>query len=284
VNIADNGTIRQILDQISFNSDVPKLILSIFILFILAKFLRDYRNDLRRGANLEVILALIITFLSIAGLVTSWLIPPFTLALLAVLFTGILKNTYILEKIEQKSHSRDVFLEAFDKREVNENVEHANEVIFLGTTLSNVVHGQYSRIEESLKKGNKIKILVVESNSNLCNIVARRFYEPKNGESIIQDLNSTIGMCRHLESIAKNTKGQLEIRLLDFLPSFGAIFVNPEGNNSKLYLWYYTYKTKNPTKPKMILRPTDERWYQLFKEMILALWNNAKPIPLAERD
>jgi hypothetical protein len=261
--------------------DITQLLLlitvSIFVLLTLIKFLRKSGKDFLKGENLEVIMAFFFTFLSITGLVPPTLILPFTLALLAVLSVSILKNRNILEKIERNSSiDRSIFAEAFDKEEVDRNIEHAKEIIFLGTNLGNVTRGQYSRIEESLKKGNKVKILIIEANSSLCDIVAKRHYEPTKGEEILKELSISLGRCKNLFLKSKETKGRLEIRFLDFLPPFGGIFIDPEDINGIIYMWFYTYKIRNQTKPKVILHAMDGQWYQLFKEEIFALWENAR--------
>lgn len=235
-----------------------------------------FRKNVLKVDNLEVVLAIIVAFLSITGLAPTWLVSPFILALLAVLSVAILKNRNILEKIERNSYSnRNVFLDSFNEEEVDKNLEHAKEVIILGTNLPNVMHRQYSRIEQKLRNGDKIKILIVKSDTKLSEIIAERYYEPKKIDSILADSNTTIELCKELHSIAKETKGELKFRFLDYLPPFGAIFVNPQDDNGIIYLWFYTYKTRDPKKPKMVLHATDSKWYQLFKEIIIALWDHA---------
>jgi len=275
-----NDTINSILVLITPNGNIYQsillIIVLIFVLAALIKFLRLFGKDVLKGDNLEVIMAFVLAFLSITGLVHPSLVFPFVLALLAVLSVAILKNRYILESIERRSSNNlSTFIESFNKDEVDKNIEGAKEIIFLGTNLDNVIHSQYYRIEERLKKGSEIKILLIKPNKTLCDIVAKRYYEPTKGETISKDLTTSIERCMNLESISKEAKGKLEIRFLDFLPSFGAIFINPEAYDGIIYLWFYTYKTKNPIKPKMILHSTDDRWYRLFKEEIIALWNNA---------
>lgn len=281
----NSSIFSHIFPGIDINQFVLLIIVSIFVLLALLKFLRKSRKDFFKGENLEVIMAFFFTFLSITGLVPPKLILPFTLALLAVLSVSILKNRTILEKIERNSSiDRSIFAEAFDKEEVDRNIEHAKEIIFLGTNLSNVTRGQYFRIEESLKKGNYVKILIIEANSNLCDIAAKRHYEPTKGEEILKELGISIERCRNLFLMSKETKGRLEIRFLDSLPPFGGIFIDPEDSNGIIYMWFYTYKTRNPTKPKVILHAKDGQWYQLFKEEILALWENAREYNSCENE
>ncbi len=100
-------------------------------------------------------------------------------------------------------------------------------------------------------------------------------YEPTKGEDILKELSISFERCKNLYLMSKETNGQLEIRFLDFLPPFGGILINPENNNSILYMWFYTYKIKTQTKPKVILHALDGQWYQLFKDEIFALWENA---------
>jgi hypothetical protein len=252
------------------------IIASIFVLLTLIKFLRISGKAILKGDNLEVTMAFFFAFLGITGLARPSLILPFTLALLAVLSVAMLKNRSILEEIERKpAISQNVFIQAFDKEEVDRNIEQANQIIFLGTNLRSVTHDQYSRIEESLRKGNSIKILMI--NGSLCDLASKRNYEPTIGEEILKELNISIKRCRALYSMSKQTKGKLEIRLLDYLPPFGAIFIDPQEDlKGTLYLWFYTYRTRNTTKPKVILHARDGHWYQVFKEAIFALCKDAR--------
>lgn len=158
-------TINSILVLITPNSNIQQsillIIVLIFVLAALIKFLRLFGKDVLKGDNLEVIMAFFLAFLSITGLVHPSLVFPFVLALLAVLSVAILKNRYILESIERRSSNNlSTFIESFNKDEVDKKIENAKEIIFLGTNLENVIHSQYYRIEESLKKGGEIKILV----------------------------------------------------------------------------------------------------------------------------
>lgn len=273
-------SIRSISQYISSDIDIIQLFLLfvvlIFIILAFRNFLQISRRDILKGDNIEVTMAFFFTFLSITGLAPSYLILPFTLALLAVLSTAILKNRNILENIERNSSiNRSIFTKAFDKEEVDRNIEHAKEMIILGTNLSNITRSQYSRIEDSLKKGNKVKILMIDLNKDLCDIVAKRHYEPTKGEDILKELSISFERCKNLYLMSKETKGQLEIRFLDFLPPFGGILINPDDNTGILYMWIYTYKIKTQTKPKVILHALDGQWYQLFKDEIFALWENA---------
>lgn len=275
-----SDSIRLIGQYIFSEIDMIRLfllfIVLIFIIFAFRNFLRISRRDILTGDNIEVTMAFFFTLLSITGLAPSYLILPFTLALLAVLSTAILKNRNILENIERNSSiNRSIFTKAFDKEEVDRNIEHAKEIIILGTNLSNITRSQYSRIEDSLKKGNKVKILIIELNKDLCDIAAKRHYEPTKGEDILKELSISFERCKNLYLMSKETKGQLEIRFLDFLPPFGGILINPEDNTGILYMWIYTYKIKTQTKPKVILHALDGQWYQLFKDEIFALWENA---------
>jgi hypothetical protein len=285
-----NETIRPIIESILPGADAPRFILSIFVFIVMVKFLLEFRKELFRGDNIEVIMAIVIAFLSITGLAPSLLVAPFTLALLTVLSASILKNRYILEKIEKNSRiNKNTLIKEFNVEEVNSSIEHAKDIIFLGEDLSMTIYKQFSRIEDRLKNGTNIKILMIDPNSNLCDLAAMHYYADTKGEDIRNNINTSIQRCKKLETIGKETKGQLEIRLLDYLPPFGAIFVDPESDNGKLYLWYRPYKVKNQTKPKMVFSALegyalDGYWYQLFKEEIIALWDHAHECRCEQRE
>ena len=274
-------TLSSALQSALHGIDTTQLILlsiaAIFVLVTFLIFLIKSRKDLLRGDSVEIVMAYFFAFLSITGIAQPSSVLPFTLALLAVLSVAILKNRNLLEKVERDlSDSQGVFTQKFDEYEVNRNIEQAKQIMFLGTNLKSVTHVQYSRIEDSLRRGNQIQILMIESKSSLCDLAAKRDYEQTSGEEILKELNISMQRCKNLYLMARETKGTLEIRFLDFLPPFGGILIDSQDDrNGKLYLWFYTYRTKNTTKPKVTLNAMDGQWYHLFKEEIFALWRDA---------
>ena len=100
--------------------------------------------------------------------------------------------------------------------------------------------------------------MIDPNNDKMCDLAAMHYYAETKGEDIRNNINTSIQRCRKLETIENEIKGQLEIRLLDYLPPFGAIFIDPESDNGKLYLWYRPFKVKNQTKPKMVFSASEE--------------------------
>ena len=65
-----------------------------------------------------------------------------------------------------------------------------------------------------------------------------------------------------------------------------------QGENIDLYVtvivsivlvaWHYAFKTHFGNQPQVALKPEDGRWYELVREEIHALWENATPWPFAQ--
>ena len=77
--------------------------------------------------------------------------------------------------------------------------------------------------------------------------------------------------------LARETGGNMELGTTDQLLSYGAYGVDLDRTHGVIYLWLYRYRTETANQPKMVLRPRDGHWYELFKEDIERLWEDATP-------
>ena len=58
------------------------------------------------------------------------------------------------------------------------------------------------------------------------------------------------------------------------------VFVNPSTTDSRLYMEYYSYKTRHDSHLCLVLSARDGDWLDLFRDQLNELWNDAEPLPL----
>lgn len=242
------------------------------------RIFRRVWKDIQQGENIDlyvtVALAIILAILNLVGLAPSVLLNSITLAVLALITIAILGNRHRLEVIiERTSLATDrIPLEEFPPEFVLE-LENAKEVWLTGIHQSAVITAYYSLFERKLKRGDKLRVLVVDPNGAACKMAAMRFPgRVSENQERIRILSTLESLCE-LKKIAPSN---LEIRTIDYLLEYGAFLLDPETPEGVAYLQRYTFKTLGGArKPKLVYRRQDGRWYDLVCAEIRALWENA---------
>jgi hypothetical protein len=219
--------------------------------------------------------SIIVSSLNILGLTSQSLVISITLAVLGLLAITSLVNRYKTEEtLEKVSHAqKEVFLYEFPP-DWQSHLENCYELWVLGINLARTVTSYFSLFEKKLKRGDKIKVLLVDPNSQAVQVSAIRrpqaSYSDQNRTYILTSLES---FCE----LKANSPDNLEIRIIDYPLSFSIFGVDPYTANGILYLSYYPYKTPGGTIPRMMLQSKNGRWYDHFREEMQNLWDNALP-------
>jgi hypothetical protein len=70
----------------------------------------------------------------------------------------------------------------------------------------------------------------------------------------------------------------IEIRTIEHPLTFGVYVIDPQQTGGTLPLKHCPFKMPvGRARPGLVLRPVDQRWYDLFWAEIQTLWNNGKP-------
>jgi hypothetical protein len=237
-------------------------------------------GDIRRGENIDlyvtVTVAIALAALNIAGVAPPTWIAPLNLAVLALLAIATLGNRHrlegILKQITQSTES--VLLENFPA-DTYRNVEQSKELWLVGVTLSSTLEALYPLFESKLRRGDSIRVLVVNPDGAACAMAAMRHYARTDVERLRAEIRTTLTDLCELQKVAPD---RLEIRTIEYSLTFGAYVVDPEEASGVLYLKHYPFKMPlGRARPGLVLRPRDERWYDHFRSEIRFLWENATP-------
>lgn len=234
-------------------------------------------RDIRQGENIDlyltVVVSIVLTILTIIDVVPSSWVMPLNLSILALFSFAILGNRYRIETVLEKLTNRsERLLTAFPGDQLRSEILSSKELMLLGADLNLTLMRNYPQLTDKLQKGDSIKVLLVNPESPACEMTSVLHYEPMPPDDKRRVIHRSLSICRELKH---RTDGELEVRLLDHLPTFGAFALDLKSPDGVLYLWHYTFKTRDAMRPKMILRPTDGYWYQFFCEEISTIWDNA---------
>ncbi len=240
------------------------------------KLLHQIVQDLRQGENIDLyvtlLVAIVLTFLNVLGIAPqSWLIP-LTLAVLGLLTVTILGNRQrldaLLEKMPQQSQN-SLLIDEFPA-DMPERIQNSSELWMLGISLSNTLIKFYQVFEKQLKRGGRIKVLLIDPEGTSCGMSASALYPSATVDQNRMLINRSLELLYELE---KSTQGKLEIRVIDYALSFGGVLVNPSLADGTMYLRLYTFQTPMP---KMLLHSQDRRWWGIFTEQYQRLWEKAQ--------
>lgn len=140
-----------------------------------------------------------------------------------------------------------------------------------GVTIRGTLRNHYGQMEDKLRKGHRIKVLLVHPDGPAVDLAASRYYATTGRDSarrsmqIGDSLNSLCGLKRIANS-------NLEIRTIQNPLTFGAICTSPDSVSGALYLEHFPFRTAPDSLPKYVLYSADGKWYDFFRKEILALW------------
>ncbi len=235
--------------------------------------------DIRQGENIDlyvtVAIAVFLVVLNIVGIAPQSWIAPLTLAVLALLAIAAVGNRHKLESIRQLigQTEKSPFLEEFPESLQNE-IEQAHELWIVGTNLRRTMVTYYSMLEQKLKRGDTIRVLVMNPDGESIEISVSRSYRPVDAETGRSNIRQTLNELCTLKEMSPNN---IEIRTLDYPLHFGGFVMSPDSSSGSIYLEHYAFKMSAWDSPKLILRHQDRHWYNFFKTQIQTMWDSGTP-------
>ena len=242
------------------------------------KLLKSIWQDIRQGENIDSYIAIIVALgLSIAnvfGFAPQSLLASITLAVLALLAITNLGNRHRLDAALGQKH-KDFFMTQLPET-ISDDMNKAKELWLFGYNLKKTIGKNLKLIDEKTERGEKIKILLVDPNKPGLVYANKTLYYTATDEQHRQWIENTLS---DLRQYPKSNRPYIEVRLIDFPIAFGVNAMDIMTSSGKIYIKTYEYKTKSEG-PRILLTPKDERWYEYYRDQILALWNDGKPYEL----
>jgi hypothetical protein len=240
------------------------------------KTLLSLWNEIRQGENIDsyiaIVVAIALSIANIFGIASQSLLASITLAVLALLAITNLGNRHRLESALNKNNN-DFFIKKFPETLVDDMIK-AKELWLSGYNLTRTIVTHMKLIEEKVERGEKVKILLLDPKAAALTYANRTLHYTVADEQHRQWIENTLN---NLHLIAKSNKSNIEVRLIDFPLSFSIKAMDIMTPSGKIYVKMYEYRVKTEG-PRIFLTTKDERWYEYYRDQILALWDDAKPV------
>jgi hypothetical protein len=232
-------------------------------------------NDFRSGENIDlyatVIVAIGLAILNVVGIAPQTYLAPITLAVLGLLAITSLGNRYRIEKLLQgQSWSVDDYYVEEYPASYKDDFEMAEELWLVGISLRRTIQANYPMIEQKVRQGHVIKILLVHPEGPGIEMAVARNYARREVEPKSSEIRFGLQLLCDLQRIPHNN---LEFRTIRYPLAYGVTAVNPDTASGTLYLEHYCFRTASDSLPRFVLRASDGRWYDFFKSEIKALWD-----------
>lgn len=232
-------------------------------------------QDIRRGDNIDLYIAVIIAIslavLNILGITPLSSLPPITLAVLGLLAISTLGNRHQVEKLMEQMNqpSGSLFLEDHPDSYKNDFLN-SSEILLIGVTLDRLIRNKYSVIESKLRKGDRIRFLLVHPEGAACEIAVKRMYIKTKVDNVRELIRNSISSLNQLKRIAPNN---LEIRTIQDPLTFGGVMMNTTSAKGILYIAHHPQRNVGRSQPKFVLHAKDGHWYEFFKLEVEAMWD-----------
>jgi hypothetical protein len=239
------------------------------------KLLQRIWDDIRAGENIDqyltIIVAITLTVLNLAGVSIQSQLAPFTVAILALLAINSLGNRF---KIDELLNKKTETLENFFRDEFppsyKTDFENSDVMWLVGVSLHRTIKTNYSILEEKLRRGQKLRVLLIHPEGAGVEISVARNYVHRGVEPKKNDILFILELLCGLREIAP---AGLEIRTIKFPLAFGVTAINPDTATGKLYVEHYGFRISTDSIPRYVLKASDGHWYDIQKKEIEALWN-----------
>jgi hypothetical protein len=237
--------------------------------------MRRIWDDIRSGENIDlyitVIVAIGLAILNVIGVAPQTYLAPITLAVLGLLAITSLGNRYRIEELLQKQvQSTDTFYVEEYPSSYKNDFETAEELWLIGVSLRRTFQANYPKIEQKLRQGHIIKVLLVHPEGAGLEMAVSRNYARREVEPKSNEIRFNLQL---LCDLRKSFPDKIEVRTIQYPLAYGVTAANPDTASGTLYLEHYCFRTASDSLPRFVLRAKDGRWYDFFKSEIRALWN-----------
>jgi len=238
-------------------------------------------TDIRRGQHIDlyvlVVVATILAALSILGVVSDKLVPPVTLAALAVLCAATLGTRHYVEEQLQKLAAPALTLgDRSQLPSIQERGRTASEIVVVGVSLISIVPPYLDFYEQKMRDGCTLRFLLLDPKSPSLKTLDSMIRVTNTQHDIEQSLTSL----RALIEAQKNVKGKCEVRQSSVFLPFGIAAFDPDKETGFMNVELLAYKKFFGERPHFVLtRRNNSKWFEFFKSQYEQLWSESQVWP-----
>lgn len=247
------------------------------------RFIKQISNDIRRGENIDlmitIVLVLVISVLNGLGLASTELVSSITLATIGLVAVGFLVTRYRLEDIYQKEDTPNSIHFAMQRTPTfATDLTAAKEVWMTGIILRGTTTGNFHEFKKKAEQKGKFRVLILDVNKIDMGKVLRQFSRGGSDEQFLADFRQTLNQYREI-SRATSSAGNVQVRLMDFVPPFRLYIFPKLEDGGVLYVEIYSYRTSLGSVPKFrISKQKNPEWYGYFVHQFEAMWKDAEAV------
>jgi hypothetical protein len=243
------------------------------------RVLRRIWGDIGRGENIDLYLlvgAVVALFLlDLFGVDVQSSLASATVAILGLLAVAMLVNRRRMEDLAQVSLGGERTILRDFPSELASDLDRAREVWLTGIHPNTTFHTYSSTLEKKLRRGDSLRVLVVDPNGAACEMAAMRISVQMNADDIRARVTSFLNTLCELRNMAPD---RLKIRTIDYLLEYGALVLDPDSASGVIYVRRYSFKSAGgAVKPKLVYHRKDGSWYDLICAEVRALWESGTP-------
>lgn len=239
------------------------------------QMVRRFWHDLSNFENLDlyvtIVLAIGLSLLNLLGTAPDTYIQPLTLAVLGLLALTSLVNRHRIDDLHQAMIGSpiDLFVEEFPES-MKSDLASALDLWLVGVSLHRTINFNYATLERKLQQGHRLRIMVVHPDGPGVEMAASRNYRRKEATVTSSRIRDNLQLLCDLQALAPD---RVELRTIQNPLSYGVVAANPDTATGVLYIEHYTFGTSPVSMPRYVIRAQDGRWYDFFKQEILAMWD-----------
>jgi hypothetical protein len=164
--------------------------------------------------------------------------------------------------------------EKLDLSQLLEQSKAKTEIMFVALGLHTIIWSYRRQLSDALDNNATIKFIIFNSEGPNAGILDQTLGEPNLADTLKPSLSA-------VRTFAKDHKDKkVEVRLLEFVPTFGAIAVNRTKDDSTLIIELNSYGLPGEDCPSLWLQKKPGGLYDTYNEQITKLWNAATPVQL----
>lgn len=241
-------------------------------------FFKKLLDDVRRGENIDlyaaVLLAVTLALLTLLHIDVERFTAPLSLAIMALIAYSLLNIREFMRHVSFGHPVEQVLRQDWADGDIRERLQKCNDLLLIGPILLRATKNFYAIYEERLKRGARMRVLLVNPDHVAADIIGTRPYSDVNVERTRSEIRASLQSWQHL---SQGTGGRLELRVIDYPLSYGGFFFDTGEPNGSIYVRYYPYKMRDDTRPRLVLYPRDAYWFAFYCEEAAALWAAAVP-------
>ena len=167
---------------------------------------------------------------------------------------------------------------------IESHIKAAKNIDLGGVSLTSTINKQLSNLRERIEEGANVRLLVINPNSLALQMLALRSedtddieYYRKRIDATFKDIEYLFRNWRDYQPDDKNLKkGNFEVRLLSYAPSFGIAKFEFSGSSKVMFVELYPHHVGYGAPPHFTLTPQlDGEWFEYFAGQYEAMWKKA---------